>query len=257
MGHALKAAGYDISRLSSHGLEVEQLSKIRFSIHQIMGSDFHKFLVKNWQAINMLGVCTHLKSAETLYQPKVISRLFISIFNGLYIPLNNKRRRVPSNSKFLYKTNKFDGTKQTPETPLFDLHGGTNTDSDVVKSGGLVWVYWVDLERFKADKKSEQLYTILDERFNAGMNWMSEYCADKELHTHAAKVEDLTPEQQEAITLVCQELDYDDAKKECESIFKGFTLDYQYYARACNSYMFDYEETDTTTPILKLSNAKG
>ncbi len=254
MGHALKAAGYDISRLSSHGLEVEQLKKISFTIHQIMGSDFHKFLVKNWQAINMLGVCTHLKSAETLYQPKVMSRLFISIFNGLYIPLNNKRRRVPSNSKFLYKTNKFDGTKQTNQTQHFDLHGGTNTDSEVVKNGGLVWVYWVDLERFKADKKSEQLYTILEERFTAGMNWMSEYCADKELHTHAAKVEDLTPEQQESIKLVCNELDYDDAKKECESIFKGFTLDYQYYARACNSYMFDYEETEPTTPI-KLSIA--
>lgn len=255
MGHALKAAGYDISRLSSHGLEVDQLKKISFTIHQIMGSDFHKFLVKNWQAINMLGVCTHINSVDKLHKHSVVSKLFTSIFNSLYIPLNCKRQRGTGNSKFLYKTNNLPVPPQTPETQHSDLHGGTKTDSEAVESGQRVRVYWVDLDRFKADKKSEQLYTILEERFTAGMNWMSEYCADKELHTHAAKVDDLTQEQQEAIMLVCQELDYDDAKKECESIFKGFTLDYQYYARACNSYMFDYEETEPTAPILKLSNA--
>jgi len=251
MGFALEAVGYDVSRLKDHGIEDEQIKKISFTSEQIMQSNWHKFMLNNWQAVNLLGICSHINSIKTLSQPRVIIRIFSGIFNNLHIPLQSERKRVPSNSSFLYKSHKKDGTEKNTSTVPIDLHGG----NAVGKQGVRIRVYSVDMDRFKDDIKSELLYAVLDARFKAGVNWMTEFCSDKELHTYADKIEDLTPAQQEALKAVCQEMDYEDAKKECEDIFQGFTLDYKYYARACNSFMFDYDEMDT--PAFKLSHASN
>jgi len=239
----LAAGGYDASRLTEHSLEIEQLEKIQFSTPQIMQSNWHKFMLKNWQAINLLGVCSHIKDARKLQKTDVTTKIFISAIKKLGFNIRTMRKRVPRNDSPIYIENKLRGTDSNIETVVnHDLHGGANKGDNV-----RVRFYSLDVEVWL--NKNATLWSVLQARFDAGINWVSEYCEGKMLHDEyenrlykkgehdypiydeyqvttlePKKINELTELQQKQIHNICKAAQsFDHARNECKQI-EEFTL---------------------------------
>jgi len=269
LGYTFQAAGYDVSRLTQYSYEEQQLKNIKFSSQQIMQSNWHKFMLENWQAVNSLGLCSHIKDVKSLHKKDTVTKVFISIFNNLGFKTPSTQKRVTRDDFPIYIENK---TRVT-EAPVSNLHGGVNKGGE----GRAVRVRFYSLDVDSWMETNATLWEVLHARFSAGVNWVSEYCEDKGSHIEYNKngvTQDIKedwkygfysltdavfrdeddfihslPKKQKhrLIAATCRAChDYKSAKLKLEDIFKGFKLSEEKYSEYQAQCITLFPDTDFT-----------